>query len=242
MAETLQRRRIIGNPGTRSSKRNPGDILGFTLGNPGRKAAKVAAKKAKKYNRSHSKARGSKRTRPNPSGGHRHRAPKHVARRYKRNTGGSASGVAPLVTNAVFVILGALGSKLGAQALLGTKNTGLLGYGANAGVGAGLWFLTEKVMKNRAASSGVIAGTIVQILLRAINDYTPFGQYVASLGMGDYQMQSFVTPQVLVDPTNSAEVRIPDGWAPRMLPPAPMPVTAGMSGTSIYGASGIYGR
>ncbi len=202
----------------------------------------MPAKKAKKYNSSHKKARGSsKRTKSNPSGGHRHHA-KSVTRRYKRNTGGSGSGVAPLVTNAVFVILGALGSKLGAQAILGQKNTGLLGYGANAGVGAGLWFLTEKIMKNRAASSGIIAGTIVQILLRAINDYTPFGQYVASLGMGDYQMQSFVTPQVLVDPTNSAEIAIPDGWAPRMLPPpAPMAAGPGMAGT-IYGGPGIYGR
>jgi hypothetical protein len=86
-----------------------------------------------------------------------------------------------------------------------------------------LWFLTEKVMHNRAAAAGVIAGTAVQIILRIINDYTPFGSYVAQLGMGDYQMQSFVTPQVLVDPWNSAEIAIPDGWGaapPPMLSPA----------------------
>ena len=70
-------------------------------------------------------------------------------------------------------------------------------------------------MKNKEASSGVIAGTAVEIILRIINDMTPFGSYTCrGLGMGDYQMQSFVTPQVLVDPYNSATIAIPPGWAP----------------------------
>jgi len=134
-------------------------------------------------------------------------------RRYRRNPGEfGTGGVGALVTNAVFVIIGALGSKLGAQAILGSNNVGVMGYAGNAAVGGVLWFITEKLMKNRAASAGVISGTVVQILLRVINDYTPFGSYVSQLGMGDYQMQSFVTPQVLVDPWNNAAIRIPDGW------------------------------
>lgn len=131
-------------------------------------------------------------------------------RRHASNPGMGALG--PLVTNAVFVIVGALGSKLGAQAVLGSKNVGLIGYAGNAAAGGILWFITEKIMKNRAASTGVIAGTIVQIVLRILNDYTPFGAYVAQLGMGDYQMQSFVTPQVLVDPMRNADIQIPSGW------------------------------
>lgn len=235
MAQTIQKRRIVGNPGKRPgssasngrkysrAKKNPGEILSFALGNPGRKVGRtMAAKTAKKQ--------GYKKAKSNP-GNAAHRS-KTTKRTYKRNVGG-AGQIGSQVTNAIFVILGALGSKLGAQALLGSKNTGLMGYAANAGVGGGLWFVAEKFMKNRAASSGIIAGTIVQILLRAINDYTPFGQYVANLGMGDYQMQSFVTPQVLVDPTNSAEIRIPPGWAPRMIA-SPASAGSGMSGGSIY--------
>ena len=167
---------------------------------------------------------------------------RHRRHHYRRNLGGGAGGgLTQLVTNAVFVIVGALGSKLGAQAVLGSNNTGIIGYVGNAAIGAALWLLTEKVMKNRAAASGVIAGTVVQILLRAINDFTPFGSYVQQLGMGDYQVQSFVTPQVLVDPWNSAQVAIPNGWAPTMVaPPAAAGAPAGGPGMSGY-ADNLYG-
>jgi hypothetical protein len=151
-------------------------------------------------------------------------------------------GLTPMVTNAVFVIVGALGTKLATQAVLGTNNVGLVGYAGNAAAGGVLWFLTSKVMKNPAASSGVIAGTIVQIVLRIIHDYTPFGQYVAQLGMGDYQMQSFVTPQVLVDPWRNADISIPRGWAPKTV--VQLPAGAAPAGAPAAGAgmAGLYGR
>jgi hypothetical protein len=95
-----------------------------------------------------------------------------------------------------------------------------------------LWFLADKVLKNRAAANGILAGTAVQIVLRLINDYTPFGQYVANLGMGDYQAQAFVTPQVLEDPYNSARIRIPAAWQPA---PAVAAAPAGMGATALYG-------
>jgi len=274
MAHTLQKKRVVGNPGRRAfggskkkykrpaakhhasrSRSNVGDILGFTLagaGNPGRKRGSMAKAKVKKYKK-HSAARGShsKHHKGNPGTKMKH------YRRTHHNPGMGALG--PLVTNAVFVIVGALGSKLGAQAVLGAKNVGLIGYAGNAAAGGILWFITEKVMKNRAASTGVIAGTIVQIVLRILNDYTPFGAYVAQLGMGDYQMQSFVTPQVLVDPMRNAEVSIPSGWGggggagvQRMLsagnspapsgpgsPAAAMAATSGGAGGP--GMGGLYG-
>jgi hypothetical protein len=267
MASTVRKTKIVGNSGrlafgssgrprpkkkkyhrVAKKRSNVGDIVGFTLagaGNPGRRKAGSSMAKTKKkrhasrpkgYGKSHYKAKG------NP--GHSRTHKKYHRRRH--GNPGSIGSLGPMVTNAVFVIVGALGSKLGAQAVLGSKNVGLLGYAANAGAGGVLWFLTEKVMKNRAASTGVLAGTIVQIVLRIINDYTPFGSYVAQLGMGDYQMQSFVTPQVLVDPWRNADVAIPSGWAPRMLPP---PATAGPGGAPMAsapamgmgGGSGLYG-
>lgn len=235
MAQATRKTKVVGNPGARAfgvgrratkkkyrkARANPGSIIGFTLGNPGRKAGGHMAATKKKAKKSAARGGYSKskyKKNPGSRKSHHHTTTK---RRYKRNPGGMGSGFGPAVTNAAFVIVGALGSKLGAQMILGVNNTGLIGYATNGAVGAGLWFATSKLMRNPAASAGVIAGTIVQILLRVINDYTPFGQYVSQLGMGDYQMQSFVTPQVLVDPWNSAEVSIPDGWAPRLLPPPP---------------------
>lgn len=217
-------------------RRNAGEIVGFTLANSaGRKRGHMAKTKSNRK-KSHSRHAGY---------GHskRHMKQNRGHRRHRRNavTGGSG-GIAHIVTNAVFVIAGALGSKLLTQMVLGTNNVGLIGYAGNAVAGGALWFVTEKIMHNRVASNGVIAGTAVQIILRLINDYTPFGQYVSQLGMGDYQAQSFVTPQVLVDPYNSAQIRIPGAW----LPPPPPPsttvsganATAGVSG---YGGGDLYG-
>jgi hypothetical protein len=234
MAVTTSKTRVVGNTGrvfgsARSKykskpagtrRHNLGEIIGFTLGNPGRKAGRMTTKKKAKKGASHRpKGYSKSKYKSNPG----HRSGMHVTKYKRRHNVGGVGGLGPLVTNAVFVIVGALGSKLAAQAILGTNNTGLIGYAANGAAGVALWFLTEKVMHNRAAAAGVIAGTAVQIILRIINDYTPFGSYVAQLGMGDYQMQSFVTPQVLVDPWNSAEIAIPDGWGaapPPMLSPA----------------------
>lgn len=254
MALTQRTTRVVGNPGRyafgsgtkkRSAKKsgkkrhvNPGSIVGFTLGNPGRKGHHMAKTK-RKSSKSHARGYAKSHYKKNP-GRTSHSAARHHRRRYNP---GTLSGIGPLVTNAVFVIIGALGSKLGAQAILGSNNTGLVGYAGNAAAGAVLWFLAEKVMKNRNASSGILAGTAVQIVLRLINDYTPFGSYVASLGMGDYQMQSFVTPQVLMDPLNSANIQIPAGWG---APPAvgimpantPMPASAGHGVGALYGGGG----
>lgn len=283
MASTQRVTKVVGNPagalrrafgsvksryksaggGSRSTRRNPGHIVGLQLaGNPGRKKVRNMAK-AKRVRKQKRNAGGYSRSsyKKNPASRHRrrstrrHQNPGMRTRRYKRNPGDgfASSGVGSLVTNAVFVIVGALGSKLGAQAVLGTNNVGLVGYAGNAAVGGVLWFITEKLMKNRAASAGVISGTLVQILLRVINDYTPFGSYVAQLGMGDYQMQSFVTPQVLVDPWNSARIRIPPGWGARNGSPSGMSkVPAGTAMPSVAagsssaakppGVSGLYGN
>lgn len=167
----------------------------------------------------------------------------------KKNSGDSMTSVTGLATIGLGTVGGALGSKLLTQMALGTKNEGVLGYAGNAVVGAGLWWATLKVSKNRTLSNAILGGTAAQIVLRLINDYTPFGMYVANLGMGDYQAQAFVTPQVLVDPYNRAEIQIPGAWLPPPALPAPAPpmaAHAAMAGGSagmgsLYsGASNLY--
>lgn len=221
--------------GSHHHRKNAGShIVGYTLANSGRKRSKKMASKANRKRKnagkgSHSHHAGYKSRKRNTG---RANMRKNTGRRprYRRNAGTfSGSGIGNIVTNAVFVIAGALGSKLLTQMVLGANNVGLIGYAGNAIVGGLMWFVTEKVMHNKTASAGVIAGTAVQIILRLINDYTPFGQYVSQLGMGDYQAQSFVTPQVLVDPYNSAQIRIPGAWLP---PPPPPPPAKSVSGAS----------
>lgn len=224
---------------------NPGQILGFTLaGNPGRKKVGSVAKTASKSH--HSKPAGYGHSTKKNAGKstamvHRHGFG-YASKPIKRNIGGGGvSSIGSTVTNALFVIAGALVSKLGAQAALGDNNTGVLGYFSNAVAGGILWFATSKLIKNKAASDGVVAGTIVQILLRMINDYTPFGSYVSQLGMGDYQVQSYVTPQVLVDPVNSATIRQPQGWGQAMMAPPPAVAAASAPSSGKSGMSGLYG-
>jgi hypothetical protein len=246
MARTQTQQRIVGNPAARAfgsragskyktrrpgaahrpTKKNVGQILGFTLGNPGRKA--TMAKTQKKHEIHRPKGSGVKsnyKRNPGDKKGHRRR----------RNPGGVSMG--PMVNTAVFAIIGALGSKLGAQMVLGTNNTGWVGYAGNIGVGFALWLAAEKLLKNNPAANGIAVGTLIQLILRALNDYTPIGQYTSSLGMGDYQMQSFVTPQILVDPVNSTEISIPPGWAPQIAAP---PLAAAAAGKSASGMSGLY--
>jgi hypothetical protein len=250
----LHARRSRANRRRHPPVSNPGQIIGFTVGNPAKRRKKgkrnpmaahrrrrrrMTAKQAKYFAPRRHRRR---RSQSNPGRRRRHHSYGHRRRRHiRRNPGGGgfASSIGSLVTNAVFVIVGALGSKLGAQIALGSNNVGLIGYGANAAVGGLLWFLADRVMRNRAAASGLLAGTVVQIVLRAINDFTPFGQYVSQLGMGDYQMQAYVTPQVLTDPWNSANIAIPAGWAPQIAPPAKAGVAGlGAYGGSLYGGSG----
>ena len=233
MATLKKKVRVVGNP---AHKRNP--ILGLTM-NPGRKKGEsntMAKRKAKKKN----------------SGGHRKRtgvrknsatrsyvmvSKRKVTRR--RNAGGNS--IADMVIGAVVVVTAAVISKLGAQAVLGDKNTGAMGYAANVAVGAAMYFGASALTKNRTILSAIASGTAVQVVLRAANDYTPLGQYVKDLGVGDYQVQAFVTPQVLVDPHRSAEIAIPNGWGRGEVIMMPTPVSGVgdlYSGNS--GANGLY--
>jgi hypothetical protein len=118
------------------------------------------------------------------------------------------------VTQALYIIAGAIGSKLGAQMVLGPSNTGFMGYGANLAAGGILAYAAKAVLKNDAAAKGIFAGAVVQVVLRLITDYTPFGQYASLQGVGDYMASNWVTPQRYVDGLHNAQIEIPNGWGP----------------------------
>lgn len=118
-----------------------------------------------------------------------------------------------IFTMALGVTAGALGSKIGAQVVLGTKNTGAMGYAGNAAAGGALAWAAHAFLKKPVITQSILVGTAVQILLRVIGDYSLVGQYSTQIGVGDYMVSNFVTPQRLPDP-KSAMVQIPQGWAP----------------------------
>ena len=151
MAKTIEITRVVGNRGRafgsykKTYKRKGshhafrsntgGEILAYNLatGNPGARKGTMAQKKRKSY----SKKPGSKsRYKKNTGKSHHHSGGHSHTRKYpkRRNTGSSAGmgSVGGLVTTGTFAIVGALGSKLGAQLVLGTNNTGPVGYLGNA--------------------------------------------------------------------------------------------------------------
>jgi hypothetical protein len=145
----------------------------------------------------------------------------------------------------VFLLAGAggyFGSKMLTQIAMGAANTGMAGYFGNAIATAAL-ALTAYMFKMKKAAGAIVAGGVLQIAARALTDSTAFGKLTSSLGVGDYQMQSFVTPQRLKDPLNSAEIEIPPGWAPTVIQTAAAP--AGMhgynrNGGGLYSGGGLY--
>lgn len=205
-------------------RENPGEIVSVALGNPASRTKKgrtMAQKASKGGRRSH---RG--RSNPNPSTKGRRRRGGTTGRRRRSNPGGR--GMGGLFTQALFIIAGAVGSKVITQAVLGDKNKGPMGYIGNGAVTLGLSLTAGRLMRNPQAANAIMAGGVVQIVLRLITDYTPFGKYTAQLGMGDYQVSNFVTPQRYVNAMHSAEVEIPAGWAPRIIAPPAAAVPAGV--------------
>ncbi len=139
--------------------------------------------------------------------------------------------LAGLASSAVFTIAGAVGTKYLTQMVLTTSNTGVMGYAGNLVSAFLLSWGVKAFMRNDKAAAAVLSGGIVQVVLRLIADYTPFGQYTASLGMGDYLTQFYVTPQRMKDGMHSAEITMGPTMGGNGL--------AGCGG-SLYGANNQY--
>ena len=187
----------------------------------------------------------------------RRRTYTHRRHNRRRNAGGGQTiGLKQGVMFAVGAGVGYFGSKALTQVFMGTSNTGMSGYLGNALATAGLAVAAHmfRGVLGKSAGIAVASGGLLQIIARVVSDQTPLGQSLQNLGLGDYQMQNFVTPQRLVDPLNSAQIEIPSGWgAPPPVaiqtaaaPGAPM-APAGMHGwnnagfgKSLYSSQGLY--
>ena len=176
------------------------------------------------------------------AGGHRRRTYR-TRRRYSRRRNASRGGGMSFgaeIMDTVWLVAGAVSTQMLTQMVLGANNTGLMGYAGNGVAGFILSFAASKLLKQPKVGRAIFKGAILQIVLRAIRDYTPFGSVTANLGMGDYIASNWVTPQIYADPNNSAMVVPPNGWGT----PAPPAGAKGVSGyphTGDYAASpGLY--
>jgi len=246
-------RRVATSPRKTRKRSNPGDIITLALANPAPAATKGKSSMARRKKRSSvSRRRRSttRRRRTNPvQVAHRRRTRRRsvaaAPRRRRRSTarrnpsirrrrrnpsmgGGIRSGMSGFLTQGLWAIGGAAGSKMLTQMVLGSSNTGVMGYGGNLAAAFVLGTGVKMVLKNQAAGNAVILGGVIQTLLRVLIDRTPFGAKVSNLGMGDYMAQNFLTPQRLVDGLNSAQI------APPVMPQANKAVGVGVYGGSLY--------
>jgi hypothetical protein len=152
---------------------------------------------------------------------------------HHRNPMGGALGGD--VVSVLYMIGGGVGSKMLTQVALGSSNTGIIGYAANLAAGGLLAWGVKGFLKNPTAARDVFKGAVLQVVLRAISDYTPFGQYTSQLGMGDYLASNWVTPQRYVDGLNSAQVQIPSGWGGA---PAVVVASSGVNASALGAGNG----
>jgi hypothetical protein len=109
-----------------------------------------------------------------------------------------------LITQALGVAGGAIGSKFLTQMVLGASNTSFMGYLGNAVATGVLAYATKLATKSQELAAAVLVGGATQLLLRIVTDLTPFGSIVAGTGLGDYQISNFWNPQRLNSPRTAS--------------------------------------
>ena len=266
--KTVNRARSYHRPRKAPARKNPGEILSLVLNPGGRKKGTTMAAKSSKRSRAARRAylrrmrakanprpRHRRRTvRANPAPRRRRRANSGHRRRYnrRRNPGmSSGGGFSHDIMQAVAAFGGYFGSKLATQLVMGSGNTGVAGYMGNAAATAALAIIAGVFPPTKKLVTMIVAGGAIQIIARVLSDNTAFGTLTSQLGVGDYQMQNFVTPQRLTDPLNSAAIEIPSGWgaAPSVVvssnaAPGAAPGVHGYSsngmGRGLYSPAGIY--
>ena len=200
---------------------NPGpEMLALTLGNSARKGG------GKHMARSRKKKRSSTSHRSNSPRRHSKKVMHHLKR--SRNPAGLGNPM-DWVTGGAGVLTGVVGTRAIPQLILGSSNTGAMGYIANGITAAGLGFLSHMFFpRNRVLTPAVVAGGFASLIARIIGDYTTYGQYLSLTGVGDYMVSNVVAPQRLVNPSG-AMVEVPTGWGSS--PPSLVMSSSGVDGS-----------
>lgn len=173
-----------------------------------RVVANPAPRRRRSYRRSRSVIRTRRRRRSNPGKVYAMRRINRGRRRrvsHRRGNPGFGGVTTGLVSKALAVIGGAIGSKYVTQLALGGNNTGYIGYAGNLVASIALGWATTKVTKSKDLGQMVLVGGIAGLSLRILQDMTSIGQYVnlslsgagkgGDLGLGIIQDSSFPVPQ-----------------------------------------------
>jgi hypothetical protein len=202
-------------------KRNLGGI--FALANPAKRSKSMARKRTRKSSSPKHHRRAGSAKRRNSARPHRRRS----------NPGMGLGQPKDWLYGGVGVIAGVVGTRALPQLILGASNTGIMGYLANAAATGLLTFAAHMASKNRVLSASVLAGGAASILSRIIQDYSLLGTYSAQVGLGDYLMSDWLTPQYLTDGLHNANLNRPGAVAATM-PGASVGSLAGITGAALY--------
>ena len=203
-------------------KRNLGGIFALSA-NPAKRSKSMARTRKRKSSSKHHRRAGSARRNPT----------RRVHHRRRSNPGfGGLGSPQDWLYGGVGVIAGVVGTRALPQLILGASNTGIMGYFANAAATALLTFAAHFASRSKVLAASVLAGGAASILSRVIQDYSLLGSYSAQVGLGDYLMSDFLTPQALTNGLKNAQLRQP-GWAGSNIPVNVQGANAGVSG--IYG-------
>ena len=162
------------------------------------------------------------------------------SRSRKRSNPAGVGRVGGLLMSGVYVVGGAVGTRMLTQAILGAKNSGILGYGGNAISAFGLSWGVRKFVRNPHAANMVLVGGFTALAIRLLQDYTPLGQYVQAnlagmgirgdTGMGLLLQNSYTQPTVY----DEGGAVMPSRWRALVAPPV---VAAGVAGGRGIGRS-----
>ena len=203
-------------------KPNLGGI--FALANPAKRSKRMARKRTRKSSSPKHRRAGSAKRRSNPVRHHRRRG----------NPGMGLGQAKDWVYGGVGVIAGVVGTRALPQLLLGASNTGIMGYLANAAATGLLTFAAHMASKNKVLTASVLAGGAASIISRVIQDYSLLGSYSSQVGLGDYLMSDWLTPQYLTDGLHNANLNRPGASAPVAMPGASVGSLAGITGAALY--------
>ena len=170
----------------------------------------------------------------------RRRTKRNPHHRRRRNPGEFGDPMIWL-SGAAGVLTGVVATRGLPQLVLGSSNTGIMGYFANAVSTAVSTFAAHLAFpRNKVFAGSVLAGGAAALLSRIITDYSLLGSYSSQValgsGMGDYVMNfNWPIPQYLA-PGNTKQLQTGGGQIPMNMnsPAAVTAATGGGAGVSGY--------
>jgi len=163
-------------------------------------------------------------------------------RRRRYSNPGVGRGVVGLGKKALYIITGAVATRSVTQMILGAKNTGAMGYAANAVAAIGLGWAATKFLKNKKLGANVTIGGVVGLVLRMLQDLTPVGKFVPLQLAGLDAGMGAIVPTMYFVPLNSGNdinnTQVPSQLQAKL---TPAPAMAGLGRASgRYSGSGRY--